>query len=180
MADIRPARQEDLDAVWALARRAVAWMNDQGNPQWGEDYPTRTLYQGDIARGELYAAWAGELLLGVACINTDQSPEYAQVDWAVSGPAMVVHRMAVDPQVQGQGVGRRLLAYAEELARSRGLPVMHVDTYSQNHRMQHLFERQGFCRRGEIHLHGRPLPYPCFEKILTAQRVDCNLPHSGL
>lgn len=166
MVEIRPARRGELDTVWALARRAVAWMNGQGNPQWGEDYPTRALYEGDIERGELYSAWRGENLLGVACINTDQSPEYAAVDWEIPGPAMVVHRMAVDPQSQGHGVGSSLLAYAEELARSQGLPVMHVDTYTQNQRMQRLFMGRGFFRRGEIHLHGRPLPYPCFEKIL--------------
>ena len=166
--EIRLARAEDLDTVWALAQRAVAWMNGQGNPQWGQDYPTRSLYAGDVERGELYAAWAGEQLLGVACINTDQSFEYTAVNWKIPGPAMVVHRMAVDPGAQGQGVGGSLLAHAEALARQRGLPVMHVDTYSQNTRMQRLILRHGFCRRGEIHLHGRPLPYPCFEKVLSA------------
>ena len=49
---IRPARPEELEAVWALVGRAVAHMNAQGNPQWGADYPTRALYAGDLARGE--------------------------------------------------------------------------------------------------------------------------------
>ena len=52
---IRPARTEELDAIWAMVRRAVVHMNQLGNPQWGEDYPTRDFYAGDISRGELYA-----------------------------------------------------------------------------------------------------------------------------
>ena len=64
MIEIRPARAEELDAVWLLVRRAVAHMNELGNPQWGEDYPTRDFYADDLARGELYAARSGGVLAG--------------------------------------------------------------------------------------------------------------------
>ena len=59
MIEILPARAEELDVVWLLVRRAVAHMNELGNPQWGEDYPTRDFYADDLARGELYAARSG-------------------------------------------------------------------------------------------------------------------------
>ena len=62
MIEIRPARAEELDVVWLLVRRAVAHMNELGNPQWGEDYPTRDFYADDLARGELYAARSGGVL----------------------------------------------------------------------------------------------------------------------
>ena len=74
MIEIRPARAEELDAVWLLVRRAVAHMNELGNPQWGEDYPTRDFYADDLARGELYAARSGGVLAGAACINTAEAP----------------------------------------------------------------------------------------------------------
>lgn len=166
MVSIRPARGEELEEIWALARRAVRHMNEGGNPQWGEDYPTRALYEGDIAAGELYAAVEGGRIVGVACINTTQSPEYGAVDWALPGPALTVHRMAVDPETQGRGVGRALFNFAEELARRQGLGAIHIDTYTENQRMQGLILSRGFRWVGEIRLHGRPLPYPCFEKLL--------------
>ena len=59
MTEIRLARPEDVDAIWALVQRAAAHMQSLGNPQWGEDYPTRDFYAGDISRGELYAAASG-------------------------------------------------------------------------------------------------------------------------
>ena len=74
--------------------------------------------------------------------------------------------MAIDPAFQRQGVGRAFFRLAEDLARQRGLTALRIDTYSLNHRMQALIQSQGFCRVGEIHLHGRPLTYPCFEKRL--------------
>ena len=55
MIEIRPARAEELDAVWLLVRRAVAHMNELGNPQWGEDYPTRDFYADDLARVQFRA-----------------------------------------------------------------------------------------------------------------------------
>lgn len=167
MIEIRPARAEELDAVWLLVRRAVAHMNELGNPQWGEDYPTRDFYADDLARGELYAARSGGVLAGAACINTAEAPEYAPLPWATAPPAVVIHRMAVDPAFQRQGVGRAFFAFAEELARQRGLSALRIDTYRLNLRMQALILSRGFTKVGEIRLHGSPLPYPCFEKALN-------------
>ena len=163
---IRPARPEELEAVWALVGRAVAHMNAQGNPQWGTDYPTRALYAGDLARGELYAALAGDTLAGVACINTVQSPEYAPLPWTTPDFAVAIHRMAVDPAFQRRGVGRALFAFAHTLAGRLGAGAIRLDTYSLNRPMLALIAGQGFQKVGEIRLHGRPLPYPCFEKAL--------------
>lgn len=53
MTEIRLARPEDVDAIWALVQRAAAHMQSLGNPQWGEDYPTRAHYAADQARDEL-------------------------------------------------------------------------------------------------------------------------------
>ena len=108
----------------------------------------------------------GGTLAGVACINTSEAPEYAAMPWTTTPPAVVIHRMAIDPAFQRQGVGRAFFRFAENLARQRGLTALRIDTYSLNHRMQALIQSQGFCRVGEIHLHGRPLTYPCFEKRL--------------
>lgn len=167
MFTIRAARSDELETVWALVRRAVAHMNAIGNPQWGEDYPAKSDYAGDLSAGELYAAVdeAGRLL-GVACINGRESPEYAGVAWSYRGPVLSVHRLAVDPEVQRQGVATALVAHAEALARSQGRKALHVDTYAQNDRMQALFRKRGYEQRGDISLHGRPLRFPCFEKLL--------------
>lgn len=166
---IRPARQAELEEIWALVCRAVAHMNALGNPQWGADYPTRDFYAGDIDRGELYAAVIRGQLAGVACVNTSESPEYDPLPWTTSRPAVVIHRMAVDPAFQRRGVGAALFAFAEGEARRRGIAAMRIDTYSLNDRMQALIGRMGFARVGEIHLHGRPLTYPCFEKDLRQE-----------
>ncbi|MEG1857981.1 MAG: GNAT family N-acetyltransferase, partial [Pseudoflavonifractor sp.] len=105
MPEIRLARPEDLDAIWSLVTRAVRDMQRRGNPQWDEFYPTRTHYVGDQACGELYVCTDdGGRILGAVCINTDQAPEYASLPWTIPGPAVVLHRMAVDPAAQCRGI----------------------------------------------------------------------------
>ena len=164
---LRPARPEELDQIWALVRRAVEKMNDEGSEQWGDDYPTRSHYAGDIARGELWAAVDDRgRVLGVACVNRNEDPAYASVPWSVPGPAMSVHRAAVDPEVQHLGVATALMRQSVQLARQAGVASMRLDTYSKNTKMQGLFRKLGFVQRGEIHLHGRSLPYPAFELLL--------------
>lgn len=169
MINIRRAEPPDLEAVWALVRRAVARMNADGNPQWEADYPTPEHFEADLARGELFVAEGEQgAIWGAACINTDQAPEYASLPWSVSGPAVVLHRMAVDPTRQRRGVATAFFAFAEAWGRSRGIPAVHMDTYAQNASMQALVLGRGYVPVGEVRFGrpARPLAYPCFEKAL--------------
>lgn len=164
---IRPAEPEDLDQIWSLVRRAVKKMNAEGSDQWGEDYPLREDYEDDLTHGELWCAVTGDgRVLGAACINREEDPTYAGVAWTVPGPALSIHRAAVDPAAQRRGVGSALVRHAITLARQEGVRSMRVDTYSKNTNMQWLFQKLGFIRRGEIHLHSRDLPFPAFELVL--------------
>ncbi|MEG1720924.1 MAG: GNAT family N-acetyltransferase [Pseudoflavonifractor sp.] len=170
MADIRLAEPRDLDEIWCLAQRAVADMQARGNPQWDDFYPTRAHYEQDLNRGELYLSAAENgRILGAVCMNTDQAPEYAPLPWRISAPALVLHRMAVDPGVMRQGIGRGFFLFGEEYAAGQGIPALHVDTYAENDRMQALFLKLGYAPVGEVHFArtlARPLPYLCFEKVL--------------
>lgn len=167
---IRPAAADEVGAVWSLVRRAVADMNAQGNPQWGEDYPARSDYARDQARGELFVALGpGGSLLGAACLNTEQEEAYGELDWEVGEPALAVHRMAVDTACRRQGVGRAFFTFAEELARKQAIPAIHVDTYATNLSMQALLLGLGYRKIGLVHFdpETRPLGFFCYEKVLS-------------
>lgn len=164
---VRRALPADLEGLWPMVRRAVAKMRAGGSEQWGDDYPTRELYTADVAAGNLWVAAAPEGdIYGVALMTDVEEEAYRDVPWLVPAPVLVVHRMAVDPDLQRAGVGAALFRHAEDLARASGLAAIHIDTYGKNQAMQGLLLHQGFVQRGTISLHGRPLPFPCFEKIL--------------
>jgi ribosomal protein S18 acetylase RimI-like enzyme len=153
-----------------LVRRAVPLMRAQGNLQWSDDYPNEQVFGADIAAGQLWVAEIDEAVAGIAAITTDQSPEYADVGWDLNEPAIVVHRLAVDPAFRGRGVAEALMRQAEVVARERGITVLRIDTNTQNPATQRLFPKLGYTYAGEISLAFRPgLRFLCYEKRLAEQ-----------
>lgn len=168
---IRLARDTELNDIWALVRRTMLHMKEAGNPQWGSDYPTRAWFAEDIRRGELYLATTADgSFLGTACINTEPCEEYAPLPWRIPSPAVVIHRLAVEPSVRRRGVASAFFDFAEALAPQWDCSAIHVDTYAQNQGMQALLLGRGYTKVGEVHFGGddRPLAFPCFEKVLSA------------
>ena len=164
---IRPATVADLPALLALVRRVVPLMQASGNYQWSADYPNDAVFRVDIAQNYLWVAELDGAIAGVAALTQDQDAEYAQADWDVTQPALVTHRLAVDPAAQGRGVALALMEQAEKQAVAQGLKVLRVDTNSENAATQRLFPKLGYRFAGEITLAFRPgLRFFCYEKWL--------------
>ncbi|WP_139925319.1 GNAT family N-acetyltransferase [Hymenobacter sp. DG01] len=165
---LRPATLADIPAILALIRRVVPLMQASGNQQWSADYPNAEVFEQDVAKGHLWVAELNGAVAAVAALtHNDQDAEYAQADWDVAEPALVTHRLAVDPAAQGHGLAVALLEQAELLARQQGLRVLRVDTNSENQATQRLFPKLGYRYAGEITLAFRPgLRFFCYEKLL--------------
>ncbi len=172
---IRLAVREDLPALMAMVGRVVPLMRAAGNTQWDVDYPSRDVFERDVALRQLWIAEVdkpddGVRIVGVAAITEDQEPEYAQADWNVEEEAVVVHRLAVDPELRGAGIATALMGKAEEIAAERGIAVMRVDTSTENAATQRLFPKLGYRPAGEIGLGFRPgLRVLCYQKRLRVK-----------
>ena len=166
---LRLAQLSDLPALMALVRRVVPLMQAAGNHQWDSEYPHAGTFTRDIELAQLWVAETNTgTLAGLAAITTDQEPEYAQVGWDILQPAIVVHRLAVDPAHRGAGIAAALMQQAESVARSRGIPILRVDTNSHNQATQSLFPKLGYTYAGETGFSFRPgLRFLCYEKRLT-------------
>ena len=166
---IRLAIDEDLGALMALLRRVVPLMRVAGNLQWDENYPNETVLQRDIDLKQLWIAEIGPDIAGFAAVTMDQEPDYAQVGWDINEPAVVVHRLAVDPGFRGAGVASSLMQQAEHIAVERAVFVVRVDTNTQNEATQRLFPKLGYQLAGEISLQFRPdLRFFCYERRLRS------------
>jgi ribosomal protein S18 acetylase RimI-like enzyme len=164
---MRLAVHEDLPALMRLVRRVVPLMRATGNLQWDENYPDEAVFRRDIDMKQLWIGEIGTEIAGVAALTMNQEPDYAQVGWDINESAIVVHRLAVDPAFRGAGVASALMAKAEEIAVNRGIPVLRVDTNTQNEATQRLFPKLGYQLAGEIGLEFRPgLRFFCYEKRL--------------
>ena len=165
---IRRGALEDVAGVMEMVRRLVPLMRAEGNLQWDAVYPNAEVFEKDVELGQMWVAEVAGQLVGVAAVTTEQEPEYADVGWDITEPAVVVHRLAVDPEARGKGVARALMQQAEEVAQERGIFVLRVDTNSQNEATQRLFPKLGYGFAGEIGLGFRPgLRFLCYEKRLV-------------
>ncbi len=164
---IRLAVNEDVAALMTLLRRVVPLMRAAGNLQWDDAYPNAGVFERDIELGQLWVVEIDGVIAGVAALTSDQEPEYAQVGWDITEPAVVVHRLAVDPAFRGAGVAGALMRKAEEVAVEREIRVLRVDTNTLNEATQRLFPKLGYALAGEIGLAFRPgLRFLCYEKRL--------------
>ncbi len=153
---VRLGKFEDVSAVMSLVRRVVPLMRASGNLQWDHEYPNHAVFDQDVELGQLWLAEADGCIAGIAAITTTQEPEYAQASVDIAEPAIVVHRLAVDPAFQGAGIARALMARAEAVAKQRGIAVLRVDTNMENQATQKLFPKLGYRLAGEIALAFRP------------------------
>lgn len=167
---IRLAIDADIPKIMQLVAKVIPLMHANGNFQWADDYPNPTVFAADIAQNQLWVAMLEDEIVGVSAITTGQDPEYADAGWDINERAIVTHRLAVDPDCQGKGVAKALMAQAEIVAQSRGIEILRVDTNSENGATQALFPKMGYHFSGEITLAKRPgLRFFCYQKTLSAQ-----------
>ena len=162
---VRRATDEDIAAIMALVGRSVPLMRAAGNLQWDDGYPNAEVFAEDVRLQQLWVAELEGQVAGVAAITTEQSPEYADVGWDLKEPAVVVHRLVVDPEFRGRGVAEQLMRQAEVVATGWGIRVLRVDTNTRNLATQGLLPKLGYTLAGDIGLEFRPgQRFYCYEK----------------
>jgi GNAT superfamily N-acetyltransferase len=165
---IRPAVLADIPGIMQLITEVVPVMNAAGNYQWDGTYPNAAVFEEDISLGQLWVADDDGNIAGVTAITNEQYPEYADVGLDISETAIVTHRLAVSPRYQGQGIAVKLMQQAEDVAISRNIMVLRVDTNTANQATQGLFPKMGYRFAGEMGLEFRPgLKFYCYEKRLS-------------
>lgn len=157
--------EEDIDGVMTLVAACIADMRAAGIEQWDDVYPDRQMMLQDARDRTLYLASFQSDLVGVLVVNGWQNPEYSEVPWTISAARVaVVHRLMVDPRHQGKGIARKLMHFAETLARGLGCDVVRLDAFSMNPRALHLYQRLGYHDAGCVTF--RKGVFRCFEKAL--------------
>ncbi len=169
---IRQATVTDIPQIMLLVAKVVPLMRAVGNLQWDDNYPNCEVFNKDVAKRQLWVADVDGTVGGVAALTMDQDPEYADAGWDITEPAIVTHRLAVDPDCQGMGIAKALLNKAEELALERNIKTLRIDTNNYNQATQALFPKVGYVFCGEIGLQFRPgLRFFCYEKRLDKDLI---------
>lgn len=160
-----------VDPTWSVVKRCRAALVAEGIEQWDDVYPTRETVETDVQRGALYVLEDDERrCVASVALDETQAEEYGSLAWTGEEPALVVHRLCVDPEAQGRGHAHRLMEFAELHAARSGYASVRLDAYTGNPRSVELYRRRGYREVGQIHFPRRALPFWCFELIVDATR----------
>ncbi len=165
---IEKAESDDKSDVLDLVHACIKDMNEHGMDQWNEMYPKDETFASDIEKGTMFAVKNEEAIVGIIVLSEEQDPEYEAIQWTDgTGKFILVHRLAVHPKWQRQGIATQLLDFAEAYGRDNGFTSIRIDTYSQNPRTLNFFEKRGYERKeGEIFFPETDKPYYCYEIFL--------------
>jgi ribosomal protein S18 acetylase RimI-like enzyme len=160
------AEPRDLGRYLDLLEGVAAWLDARGIRQWprGTFRQSADFYAASIARQEVRLALAGDELVGTLRLLLREPivwPEVAHDD------GVYVYNLAVRRGWAGRGLGRHLLDWAGERARSLGRTHVRLDCMRDNRFLRDYYTQAGFEERGEIEA-----MFPAPVGLLRLQRYE--------
>ena len=78
-----------------------------------------------------------------------------------------LHRLAIHPDYQGQGLAKYFIDYVENYAKENGCLSVRLDTFSLNKKNNYLYSKLGYKKLGKIYFRDQSdMPFNCYEKLL--------------
>lgn len=148
--NFRPAEEEDIDAVFELYEKRIAWMNEKGIRQWNvTDYLSvypKPCYRTQQRLGNLYVM-CSEVVVGAVVLlrSDDQWNNVSDTD------VLYVHNFVTDPKEKG--AGKIMISESEKMCAAQGRRFIRLDCAADNIFLNNYYvslgyELVGTCRDG--------------------------------
>lgn len=153
----RLATQQDIDALEQFYNNINDYLAVTVNyTGWRKGiYPARQDAEAAIDEGALFIAEEQQELIGSLILRHTPEPAYRTASWQAKlddRDVLVIYTFAVLPEKLGQGVGQRMLEFAESYAKQHRIQALRLDVYEGNFPAIHLYERCGFRHTGTVSL----------------------------
>lgn len=142
---IRPLSPGDsLDELTALLHRAYAPLAASGLRYVASHQPVETTRR-RIDGNECYVAVRGGQVVGTATLTPPgRSPPAGDPPFYRRPDVAKLNQLAVEPELGGRGIGRRLLEHVEARARELGAAAIACDTAEGARELIAMYERRGY------------------------------------
>lgn len=147
--NIIKAHGADTQRIAAFYEALIEKMrNHPYRPKWIKGvYPSYDDIRRHCIDGSFFLAVQHEQILGAIAIVEGGDENHGQIPWttsAVPEEISTLHLLAVEPEMQGRGIGFMLLKFAEDLCRHRGDTVIRLDTLPENAPGNRLYRKCGY------------------------------------
>lgn len=153
------ADSHEAGAIAALRRSTSEQLTLQyGRGHWSS-CPTEPSVVRDIKNSRVLAARRGNAIVGTLCLGT-KKPWAIDLKYFTAVPrAVYLHSMAVTPDYQRCGIGRRLLVEAGAIARAWPSHAIRLDAYDADAGAGGFYAKCGFREVGKAAYRNTPLVY---------------------
>lgn len=169
----RKAVEADIDSILNIIRQAQNYFKEQGIDQWQNGYPNYDTIKSDIDNQSGYVLLKDNEIVATVALIFDGEKSYESIyggSWISSGEDYAtIHRIAVNSQYKGLGLGSIIIKKIEDICSIRGINSIRVDTHKDNLSMQRLLHKNGFKYCGIIYLEDGSIRL-AFEKLLTRNK----------
>lgn len=153
--ETRKAKISDLERIMEIVAQAQQYMADNGIVQWTNGYPERSLIEKEIIDENRYVVCENSQIIATVGIFPGIEPDYNEIyegSWINDSDYLSIHRICVDNNFKGLGLGGVMVRLCEETARRLNIRNIRCDTHKDNISMQKMLIKNGFEYRGIIHL----------------------------
>mgnify|MGYP001291208551 CR=1 FL=1 len=165
--NIRKGEISDIENIMQMYKSCVEGMIENGIDQWDKSYPNADIILADIKDRTYFIAELNGEILGGINLDEKQDATYLSIEWEdKTNNFLVVHRLAVKEENWGEGIGKELMLFVEEVVSEEGYQSIRLDTYSGNPKAIEFYNRLGYTELGKIDLKANKNKYHCFEKII--------------
>jgi GNAT superfamily N-acetyltransferase len=164
---LRKATSSDIPIIWEILQEAIEQRRLDGSNQWQDGYPNEGTIADDLQNGFGYVLLDGAIVIAYAAIIFGVEPAYNEIEgeWLSIQDYVVVHRVATAKTYKGKGIATKLFQMIEEMALSRQIYSIKVDTNFDNIPMMKILDKLAYSYCGEVYYRGAPRR--AYEKVLA-------------
>ena len=126
---IRELRESDsLEELTDLLHRAYKVLADMGL-QFLATHQDTSITKRRVERGRCFVAECEDLIIGT--VTVFKAPSNWKCEWYIRSEVMTAGQLAVEPEFQGNDIGKKLMNHVEEHAKELGALELALDTSEQ-------------------------------------------------
>lgn len=146
------AGPEDVAAAQGLLFRTAQWLQSIGSKQWNQLLTGEDRHHIDeaVLRGDVFLFKKEERLAAIVILQQHAS-EWDRNLWGEDGhdTSVYLHRLAIDREFGGTGLGSAILHWALTGIRFQGKDRIRLDCIADNPGLNRLYSGAGFTLKGQ-------------------------------
>ena len=163
----RLATLEEFPAIMEIINQAKARRKTDGSNQWQDGYPNlETIGSHYYKKAGYVLVNENQKIVGYSAVLVNDEPAYLNIEgqWLSNNEFIVIHRVAIHDDFLGKGLAIMIFRKIEELAISKNVYSIKVDTNFDNLAMLHIFNKLEYQYCGQVYFRGSARR--AYEKIL--------------